>query len=57
MDEPTRQGLFEIMKEYLEFLEGTSEAQMNHVRGAAWKLKRPLIREDLNVIQTSVPGD
>ncbi|RLN34372.1 hypothetical protein C2845_PM03G26130 [Panicum miliaceum] len=30
-------GLFEIMKEYLEFLEGTFEAQMNHVRGAALK--------------------
>ena len=26
VDEPTRQGLFEIKKEYLEFLEGTSEA-------------------------------
>ncbi|RLN33486.1 hypothetical protein C2845_PM03G30140 [Panicum miliaceum] len=37
VDQPTRQGLFEIMKEYLEFLEGTFEAQMNHVRGAALK--------------------
>ena len=37
VDEPARQGLFEIMKEYLEFLEGTSEAQMNHVKGTEWK--------------------
>ncbi|RLN29337.1 hypothetical protein C2845_PM05G22600 [Panicum miliaceum] len=36
VDEPARQGLFETMKEYLEFPEGTSEAQMNLVRGAAW---------------------
>ncbi|RLN24252.1 hypothetical protein C2845_PM07G09500 [Panicum miliaceum] len=26
VDKPTRQGLFETMKEYLEFPEGTSEA-------------------------------
>ncbi|RLN28740.1 hypothetical protein C2845_PM05G17910 [Panicum miliaceum] len=37
VDELARQGLFETMKGYLEFPEGTSEAQMNHVRGAAWK--------------------
>ncbi|RLN40628.1 hypothetical protein C2845_PM01G48040 [Panicum miliaceum] len=37
VDEPARQGLFETMNEYLEFPEGTSEAQMNRVRGAAWK--------------------
>ncbi|RLN32980.1 hypothetical protein C2845_PM03G23760 [Panicum miliaceum] len=37
VDEPARQGLFETMKEYLEFPEGTSKAQMNHVRGVAWK--------------------
>ncbi|RLN09542.1 hypothetical protein C2845_PM11G04500 [Panicum miliaceum] len=33
VDEPARQGLFETMKEYLEFPKGTSEAQMNRVRG------------------------
>ena len=37
VDEPARQGWFEIMKEYLEFPEGTTEAQMNRTRGAAWK--------------------
>ncbi|RLM74815.1 hypothetical protein C2845_PM15G04030 [Panicum miliaceum] len=37
VDQPTRKGLFEIMKKYLEFPEGTFEAQMNRVRGAALK--------------------
>ncbi|RLN11300.1 hypothetical protein C2845_PM09G17730 [Panicum miliaceum] len=37
VDQPMRQGLFEIMKEYLEFPDGTSEARMNRVRGAALK--------------------
>ncbi|RLM75309.1 hypothetical protein C2845_PM15G03360 [Panicum miliaceum] len=37
VDEPAQQGLFKTMKGYLEFPEGTSEAQMNHVRGVAWK--------------------
>ena len=37
LDDPTRMGLFEILKQFLEFPEGTSEAQMNHVREAAWK--------------------
>ena len=37
MDEPARQGWFKIMKEYLEFPKGTSEAQMNRLRGVAWK--------------------
>ena len=37
LDDPTRQGLFETLKQFLEFPEGTSEAQMNHVREAAWK--------------------
>ena len=37
MDKPTRQGLFKIIKQYLEFPKGTSEAQMNRVRGVAWK--------------------
>jgi len=34
LDDPARQGLFETMKQYLELPEGTSEAQMNRVRGA-----------------------
>ena len=29
--------MFETLKQFLEFPEGTSEAQMNRVRGAAWK--------------------
>ncbi|RLN33067.1 hypothetical protein C2845_PM03G26830 [Panicum miliaceum] len=37
VDQPMQQGLFEIMNEYLEFHEGTSEAQMNRVRGATLK--------------------
>ncbi|RLN05276.1 hypothetical protein C2845_PM13G09090 [Panicum miliaceum] len=36
VDQPTQQGLFEVMKEYLVFPKGTSEAQMNCVRGAAF---------------------
>ena len=35
--EPARQGLFDIMKQYLQFSEGTSEAELNRVRGAACK--------------------
>ena len=37
LDEPARQGLFDIMKQYLQFPEDTSEAEMNHVEGAACK--------------------
>ena len=37
LDEPARQGLFDIMKQYLQFPKGTSEAEMNCVRGAACK--------------------
>ena len=37
LDDPMRQGLFETLKQFLEFPEGTSEAQMNRVREAAWK--------------------
>ena len=37
VNEPVRLSLFKIMKEYLEFPKGTSEAQMNRVRGVAWK--------------------
>jgi len=37
LDEPARQGLFDIMKQYLQFPEGTSEAELNRVRGAACK--------------------
>ena len=37
MDEPARWGLFNIMKQYMQFLEGTSEVELNRVRGAACK--------------------
>jgi len=37
LDEPAWQGLFDIMKQYLQFSESTSEAELNRVRGAACK--------------------
>jgi len=35
--EPAQQGLFDIMKQYLQFLEGTSEEEMNRVSRATCK--------------------
>ena len=37
LDEPARQGLFDIMKQYFQFPEGISKAELNRVRGAACK--------------------
>ena len=37
LDEPARQGLFDTMKQYLQFPEGTFEAELNRVRGTACK--------------------
>ena len=44
LDEDTRQGLFDIMKQYFQFPEGTSEAELNRVRGAACKSIAKLYR-------------
>ncbi|RLN29727.1 hypothetical protein C2845_PM05G21350 [Panicum miliaceum] len=55
MDQPTRQGLFKIMKKYLEFPEGTFEAQMNRVIGAALKSIAKLHRHfKSNLVQNFV---
>ena len=49
-----QQGLFDIMKQYLQFPKGTSNAEMNRVRGAASKLVAKLHRSfKSNLVQNN----